>query len=54
MSAARSISRMVLRQGICASNDIVRCGQAGPALRGLLQAGLTAPSEAGHWDLGDP
>jgi hypothetical protein len=27
MSTARSISRMVSRQGICVSNGIVRCGQ---------------------------
>jgi hypothetical protein len=31
MSTARSISRMVSRQGIHVSNGIVRCGQAGPA-----------------------
>jgi hypothetical protein len=29
MSTARSISRMVSRQGICVSNGIVRCGQVG-------------------------
>jgi hypothetical protein len=34
MSTARSISRMVSRQGICAFNGIVRCGQAAPAFEG--------------------
>jgi hypothetical protein len=31
MSTAKSISRMVSRQGICVSNGIVRCGQVHPA-----------------------
>jgi ThiF family/Prokaryotic homologs of the JAB domain len=40
MSTARSINRMVSRQGICASNGIVRRGQAGPRHDGLA-ASLT-------------
>jgi Protein of unknown function (DUF992) len=32
MNTAKSINRMVSRQGICVSNGIVRCGQVRPAI----------------------
>jgi hypothetical protein len=38
MSTARSISRMVSLQGICASNGILRCGQAGARFEGFAAA----------------
>jgi hypothetical protein len=41
ISTARNISRMVSRQGICASNGIVRCGQADPPYEGFAADGLT-------------
>jgi hypothetical protein len=38
MSTAKSINRMVSRQGICVSNGIVRCGQVHPVTRQIAPA----------------
>jgi hypothetical protein len=53
MSTAKSISRMVSRQGICVFNGIARCGQAGPRYDGLA-AGLAGFVRAGQFGFGNP
>jgi hypothetical protein len=46
MSAAKTMSSMVRRQGICVFNGIARCGQAGPRYDGLA-AGLASDRRMG-------